>query len=153
AIKGTAWANERHGRHIVLSNAEHPAVAQCVKWLTERGFSASFVPVDSEGRIPLEDLRSTLRDDTILVCVHHANHDIGTIQQVRAISEITSARSIPLFVDAVASAGWIPLNVEELGADLLAISPQRFYGPKGLGVLYRHRRARLQSLVHGGEQE
>src|SRR4029078_12767021 len=99
AIKGTAWANGRGGRHTVLSAIEHPAVVQSVKWLCEHGFSSSVVPVDSEGRIDLDALKSALREDTILVCTHHANHDIGTIQRVRAIGDITSERGIPLFVD------------------------------------------------------
>jgi len=153
AIKGTAWANERRGRHIVLSAIEHPAVVQSVKWLCEHGFSCSVVAVDAEGRILPEAIKAAVRDDTILVCTHHANHDIGTIQPIRTIGDFTSDRGIPLFVDAIASAGWLPLNVEELRADLVAVSPHRFYGPKGMGVLYRHRRARVQSLVHGGEQE
>jgi len=153
AIKGTVWANERRGRHIVLSAVEHPAIAQSVKWLCEHGFSSSVVPVDPEGRIDLDAIKAAVREDTILVCTHHANHDIGTIQQVRAIGDFTSERGIPLFVDAIASAGWLALNVEELRADLVAVSPHRFYGPKGVGLLYRHRRARVQSLVHGGEQE
>ncbi len=153
AIKGTAWANERRGRHILLSAAEHPAVTESVKWLKEHGFSSSRVTVDSEGRMDPEAIRASICEETVLICVHHSNHDIGTIQNVQKISEITHERGIPLFVDAIASAGWLPLNVEELGADLLAISPHRFYGPTGVGVLYRHRQGRLQSLIHGGEQE
>ncbi len=153
AIKGAAWTGQSRGRHILLSAAEHPAVTQSVAWLSQHGFESSRVPVDSEGRINPEAVRQALRDDTILACVHHANHDIGTIQQIRRIAEVTAQRGIPLFVDAIASAGWLPVNVEELQADLLAVSPHRFYGPKGVGILYRHRRARVQSLIHGGEQE
>jgi cysteine desulfurase len=153
AIKGTAWANERHGKHIVLSAAEHPAVTQSVNWLAQHGFECSVVPVDSEGRISPEAVRSAVRQETTLICIHHANHDVGTIQEVRQISEFTGERGITLFVDAIATAGWIPLDVEALQADLVAISPHRFYGPKGVGVLFRHRRARVQSVVHGGEQE
>src|SRR5262245_23289612 len=78
AIKGAAWANERHGRHIILSAAEHPAVTQSVKWLSEHGFAHSLVPVDSEGRIEPQAVRDAIREDTSLVCIHHANHDIGT---------------------------------------------------------------------------
>jgi cysteine desulfurase len=153
AIKGTAWANQQYGRHIVLSAIEHPAVAHSLRWLTDHGFSSTIVPVDPEGRVDPQAVKVAMRKDTILVCMHHANHDIGTIQRVRDISNLAAERSIPVFIDAIASAGWLPLNVESLGADLLAISPHRFYGPRGVGVLYRHRRARLQSLVHGGEQE
>jgi cysteine desulfurase len=153
AIKGTAWANQRRGRHIVMSAAEHPATANSVKWLRESGFEASVVPVDAQGRIDPNAFGAALRDDTVLACIHHANHDIGTIQPVRELADIAADRGAVVFVDAIASAGWLPVNVRELGADLLAISPHRFYGPKGVGILYRHRRARIQSLIHGGEQE
>jgi cysteine desulfurase len=153
AIKGTAWANQRRGRHIVLSATEHPAARRSVDWLCHAGFEATVLPVDSEGRIDPEQFRDSLRPDTILSCIHHSNHDIGTVQKVRELGTIAAERGVVFFVDAIASAGWLPLNVQDLGADLLAISPHRFYGPKGVGVLYRHRRARTQPLVHGGEQE
>jgi len=163
AVKGAALANLRRGRqntspggHVVLSAAEHPAVARSVDWLCGLegwGFTKTVVPVDAAGRIDPEAVREAIREGTTLVCAHHANHDIGTIQAVARIGEITSERGVPLFVDAVASAGWVGIDVKELKADLLAISPGRFGGPKGVGALYRHRRARVQSLLHGGEQE
>ena len=85
--------------------------------------------------------------------MHHANHDLGTVQSITDVAELTSARSIPLFVDATASGGWLPINVQQLGVDLLALAPHRFYGPKGVGVLYKNRRARVEKLLHGGMQE
>ncbi len=153
AIKGTAWANAPTGRHIVYSATEHPAVIQSIDFLAQHGFTSSKVRVDAEGRIDPEEVRAALREDTILICVHHANHDIGTIAPIQAIGEIAQDRGIPLFVDAVASAGWLPIDVQKIGASLVAISPRRFGGPAGVGVLYRHRRARIMNVIHGGNQE
>src|SRR4051812_15458185 len=118
AIKGAAWANERRGKHIVLSAAEHPATNKSVAWLESFGFTSTAVPVDSEGRISPEAVQSALTSETILVCLHHANHDLGTIQDIQRIGEITSGQGALLFVDAIASGGWLPVNVQELHADL-----------------------------------
>ncbi|MFO1501524.1 MAG: aminotransferase class V-fold PLP-dependent enzyme [Verrucomicrobiota bacterium] len=153
AVKGVAWANVARGRHIVLSGAEHPAVANSVAFLETIGFTATRVPVDREGFISVDDVQAALTDETILICAHYANHDVGTIQPVGKIAEVAAGRGVPLFVDAVAAAGWLPLDVQQLGVSLLALSPHRFYGPKGVGALYRHRGARLVSLIHGGDQE
>lgn len=153
AVKGTAWANQKRGNHIILSAIEHPAVANSVGFLEGHGFTATRVEVDGEGRIDPKAIAEALREETILICIHHANHDLGTIQPVAAVGEIAAERGIPLFVDATASAGWLPVNAREMKAALVAVAPHRFYGPKGVGVLYRNRRARLTSLVHGGDQE
>ena len=124
-----------------------------VAFLEKQGFTATRVPVDRQGTIQLDSLRAALTDQTSLLCVHHANHDIGTIQPLEQIAGIARDKGIPVFVDAVASAGWLPIDVEALGISLLALSPHRFYGPKGVGVLYRNRRVRLASVLHGGDQE
>ncbi len=153
AIKGTALANQRRGRHIIYSAAEQPAVTGSIAWLESIGFTSTRVPVTSDGWIDPAAVDVALRSDTILVCAHHSNLDIGTIQPLVALGQITSGRSIPLFVDAVAAAGWLPIDVQSARIDLLACSPSRFYGPKGVGVLYRHRRARISSILHGGDQE
>jgi cysteine desulfurase len=153
AIKGVAYASRRRGNHIVLSAIEHPSVTRSVAFLEEQGFTATRVSVDGEGRVTAASVRDAMTDQTILVCVHHANHDIGTIEPIREIASVVAERGVPLFVDAVASAGWLDLDVSALGAGLVSLSPHRFYGPKGVGVLYRHRRARLASIQHGGMQE
>jgi cysteine desulfurase len=153
AVKGTAWAQQRRGNHIVASGIEHPSVLNSVEFLEKQGFACTRVKVDAEGWINPEDVRAAITDQTILICIHHVNHDIGTIEPIREISEIAGERGLPLFVDAVASGGWLPIDVQQLGAGLLSVSPHRFYGPKGVGVLYRNRRARLTSLIHGGVQE
>lgn len=153
AMKGAALAGRRSGRHIVLSSIEHPAVANSVEFLEQDGFTATRVKVDAEGRIDPAAVKAAINDATSLVCVHLANHDIGTIQPIREISDVCGESGARLFVDAVPAAGWLPIDVRALGADLLALSPHRFYGPKGVGILYRNSRARLTSQIHGGPQE
>jgi cysteine desulfurase len=153
AVKGSAWANQRRGNHLVLSGIEHPAVLNSAAFLETQGFVCTRLPVDRLGRVDPEQIKNAITDKTILVAVHHVNHDIGTIEPIRAMSDAAHEKGVPLYVDAEASAGWLPVDVQELGADLLSFSPHRFYGPKGVGVLYRHRRARLTSLLHGGDQE
>jgi len=153
AIKGVAYANQRKGNHLVVSATEHPSVLQSVEFLEKQGFTCTRVKVDGQGLVNPADVAAALTDQTILVAVHHANHDIGAIQPIAEIARLTNAAGVPFYVDADASAGWLPINVREMGASLLSFSPHRFYGPKGVGVLYRHKRARLVSILHGGMQE
>ena len=153
AVKGVALANHRFGSHIVTTGIEHPAVLGSIAWLESQGFSSTQVGVDAQGRVDPGALGQAMTDETILVCLHHANHDLGTVQSITDVAELTSMRSIPLFVDATASGGWLPIDVQQLGIDLLALAPHRFYGPKGVGVLYKNRRARVEKLLHGGMQE
>ncbi len=153
AVKGVAYASQRRGNHIVVSATEHPSVLGSLEFLEKQGFTFTKVKVDSEGFVNPENVRAALTDKTILVAIHHANHDIGTIEPVQAIAEIVAERGIAFYVDAEASAGWLPVDVRALGATLLSFSPHKFYGPKGVGVLYRYRRARLEGILHGGVQE
>jgi cysteine desulfurase len=153
AVKGVAYANQRRGQHLVVSATEHPAVLNSVEFLEKQGFRCSRVAVDSQGLIEPGAVAAAMTDETILVAVHLANHDIGTIEPVQAIGALAAQRGIPLYVDAEAAAGWMPIDVQGLGASLLSFSPHKFYGPKGVGVLYRHKRARLVSILHGGVQE
>jgi cysteine desulfurase len=153
AVKGTAYANQRRGKHIVASAIGHPAVLNSLEFLKAQGFSHTLLKVDSQGLVDPKAVGAAIKDDTVLVCVHHVNHDIGTVEPIREIADITAERGLPLFVDAVASGGWLPIDVQAMGASLLSLSPHRFYGPKGIGVLYRNRRARIGSILHGGVQE
>ena len=153
AVKGVAYANQRKGNHIVTSEIEHPAVLNSIEFLEKQGFVCSRVKVDAQGFISPADIRAALTEQTILIAVHHVNHDIGTIQPVADIGRVAAEAGVPLYVDAEASAGWWPLDVRALGASLVSFSPHKFYGPKGVGVLYRHKRARLVSILHGGVQE
>lgn len=153
AIKGTAWANQARGKHLVVSATEHLAVLNAVNFLERQGFTCTRVSVDKQGLINPADIRAALTDETILVAVHHANHDLGTLQPICEIADLTTERGVTLFVDAEASVGWLPMDVQALGVSLLSFSANRLGGPLGAGVLYRHRRARLEPLLHGGKQE
>jgi cysteine desulfurase len=153
AIKGVAEAGRKRGNHIVVSATEHPSVLGSAAFLETQGFTSTKVRVDADGMVNPEDVEAALTDQTLLVAVHHANHDIGAIQPIRDIAAITARRGIPLYVDAEATAGWLPVDLRAMGADLLSFSPHRFYGPKGVGVLYRSRRVRLNGQLHGGVQE
>jgi cysteine desulfurase len=153
AVKGTCWAQQRRGRHMIVSAVEHPAVSNSAAFLEKQGFACTRVGVDGQGFVDPELVRSAVTDKTILIAVHLINHEIGTIEPIKAIAAIAQEKGVPLYVDADAAVGWLPVDVQALGADLLSFSPHRFYGPKGVGVLYRHRRARLTPLLHGGDQE
>jgi cysteine desulfurase len=153
AVKGVAYANRSRGNHIIASAIDHPAVLHSLDFLEKQGFTSTRVPVDAQGRIHLQEIEKALRPDTILICLHHANHDVGAIQPVTEICAIAQQKGIPVFVDACASGGWLPIDVEKWGAALVSLSPHRFYGPKGVGVLYKSRRARLQPINHGGIKE
>jgi cysteine desulfurase len=153
AVKGTAYGNRRRGNHIIVSATEHISVLNSVEFLESQGFTCTKIKVDTEGVIYPEAIRTALTDQTILICVHHVNHELGTIEPIQQIGRIAAERGIAFFVDAVASGGWLPIDVQAMGATLLSLSPHRFYGPKGVGILYRKGSARLTSIQHGGSQE
>ena len=153
AVKGVAEAARRRGQHIVTSAIEHPAVLRSIEHLEASGFTCARVPVDSVGRIDPEQIRGAITEATALICVHHANYDIGTVQRIEQICLVAADRGIPVFVDASQSGGWLEIDVAKSGVNLLSLSPHRFYGPKGVGVLYRNRGTRITPLLHGGIQE
>ena len=153
AVKGVAYANQRKGNHLVICETEHPSVINSVEFLEKQGFTCARVKVDKEGLINPEDVRAAITDKTTLIAVHHVNHDIGTIEPIREIGKIAGEKGIAFYVDAEASAGWLPIDVQAMGANLLSLSPHRFYGPKGVGILYRNKKARIVSMMHGGVQE
>jgi cysteine desulfurase len=153
AIKGVAYANQRKGNHIVVSEIEHPSVLNSIEFLEKQGFTCTRVKVDSKGLVDPGAVEAAITDQTILIAVHAVNHDIGTIEPVREIGRMAAARGLAFYVDAEAAAGWLPIDVQDLGATLLSFSPHKFYGPKGVGVLYRHKRTRMVGILHGGVQE
>lgn len=153
AIKGVAYANERKGRHLVVSATEHPSVMNSVEFLEKQGWTCTRVGVTPAGLIKLDELEAAITPQTVLVAVHHVNHDIGAIQPMREVGRLCAAKGVPLYVDCEASAGWLPIDVKDWGAALVSFSAHRFYGPKGAGVLYRNRKARIVSILHGGVQE
>ena len=153
AIKGIAYANKHKGKHIITSSIEHHAVLHTCEFLQKEGFDITYIPVDSEGIIDLKELKKAIRPDTILISVMLANNEIGTIQPIKEISQIAKKHGIYLHTDAVQAVGSIPVDVADLGVDLLSLSGHKFYGPKGVGVLYIKNGTKISPFMHGGGQE
>ncbi len=153
AIKGVAYANEHRGNHIITSSIEHHAVIEPLKFLERRGFEVAHLPVDKYGMVDPQDVRKAVNEKTILISVMHANNEIGTIEPIAEIGRIAKEIGIYFHTDAVQTVGHIPVNVNELGVDLLAISAHKLYGPKGVGALYIRKGTRIAAFMHGGEQE
>jgi cysteine desulfurase len=153
SIKGVAYRNKDRGTHIITSSIEHMSVLNPCKFLTTKGFKASFLPVDQQGIIDPKNLEKELTSETILVSVMYANGEIGTIQPIKEISQIAHSRRVYLHVDATAANGQIPIDVKNDEIDLLTISSNDMYGPKGVGALYIKKGTRIEPLFHGGGQE
>jgi cysteine desulfurase len=153
AIKGVAESLSGKGRHVITSAIEHHAVLDTVKWLGKAGFDVTVLPVDSEGRVRVEDFRAAIRPDTILATVMYANNEVGTVQPIRELGEICREKGILFHTDAVQAAGHLPLDVRDLPVDLLTMAAHKMYGPKGVGALYVRKGVRIAPLVHGGGQE
>ena len=153
AIKGAANRNKDKGTKIVTSSIEHMSVLNTVKYLTTKGFQAGYVPVDKYGTLDLESLERELNDQIVLVTIVYANGEIGTIEPIQEISKIVHSKNALLHVDATAAAGQIPIDVQAQGIDLMTISSNDMYGPKGTGALYVKSGVRIEPLHHGGGQE
>ena len=153
AIKGAAWAGSGRGKHIITSSIEHPAVLDVCKWLTQHGFEITVLPVDQTGLVDPDDLRQAIRGDTILVTIMHANNEVGTIQPIRALSDIAHSRGALMHTDAAQSVGKIAVDVEELGVDLLSTAGHKLYAPKGVGALYIRRGVNIEKFMHGAGHE
>ncbi len=153
ALKGVAASLGGKGRHILASNVEHDAVLHPLQSLAKEGFEVEWVPVDGDGILDVAAFERMLRPDTILASLMHANNELGTLQPVREVATLCRARGILLHVDACQTVGHLPVDVRELGADLLTLSAHKFYGPKGAGALWIRRGVRLETLVEGGHQQ
>ena len=153
AVKGVAFARAKKGKHIITSNIEHNAVLKSLRMLEGMGYRVTSVPVNEFGLIDPDHVKKAISDDTILVSVMHANNEIGTIEPIAEIGRITRERNILFHCDAVASAGVIPVDVEEMGVDLLSIAANQFYGPSGVGALYIRPKTEIWPLLNGGMQE
>ena len=153
AVKGLAMAQQKKGKHVVVSAIEHFSVLNSAKTLEKWGFTYSTVPVDKYGVVNPEDVRKAIRDDTILVSIMHANNEIGTIEPIEEIAKITKEKGILFHTDAVATTGNIPVNVKDLGIDTLSLAGNMFYGPKGAAALWVKKGTRNLPLLDGGIQE
>ena len=153
ALKGLAMAQQKKGKHIVVSAIEHFSVLNSAKTLEKWGFEYTTVPVDKDGIVNPEDVRKAIRDDTILVSIMHANGEVGTIEPIKEIAKITKEKGVLFHTDAVASTGNIPVNVKEMGVDALSLAANMFYGPKGVGALWLKKGTRIMPLLDGGIQE
>jgi cysteine desulfurase len=153
AIIGAALARQKQGRHVITSAVEHHAVLNAFQFLGQLGFEVAVLPVDFYGAINIDQLKKTIREDTVLISIMHANNEIGTMQPIAEIGEIAGQNNICFHSDAVQSVGRIPVNVKELGVDLLSLSAHKLYGPKGSGALYIRTGINVAPLAYGGGQE
>jgi cysteine desulfurase len=153
ALKGVAYANEHEGNHIITSAIEHHAVLEPCRFLEQRGFCVTYLPVDRYGLVDPEDVRKAITDTTILISVMNANNDIGTLEPISEIGAIAREREIRFHTDAVQTFGHLPIDVDECHLDLLSVSAHKLYGPKGIGALYVREGTKMVAFMHGGEQE
>ncbi|MCX5781470.1 MAG: cysteine desulfurase NifS [Elusimicrobia bacterium] len=163
AIKGTAFANKEKGNHIITSSIEHHAVLNTCEYLEENGFEVTYLPVDEYGAVNPKDVKKAINAKTVLVSIMHANNEVGTLQPIKEIAEIIRKENDTRFTkefggiyfhtDAVQTAGKIKIDVQSLGVDLLSVSAHKFYGPKGVGALYRRNGTRIVPILHGGHHE
>ena len=153
ALKATAEAYANKGKHIITSKIEHHAILHTCEWLEKYGFEVTYVNVDENGRILLDELEAAIRPDTILISVMAANNEIGTIQPLKEIGEIAKKHNVFFHTDAVQAFAHIPLNVDEMHIDMLSASGHKINGPKGIGIMYIRKGIKIGSFIHGGAQE
>ena len=153
ALRGAAHANAERGKHLIVSAVEHPAMIATARELQKEGFEVTFAAVDEFGKVDLQKLKDSIRPDTTFIGVMTANNEIGTIQPIAEISALARERGIIFFTDAVQAAGALKLNVKEPTVDMLSFSGHKFYGPKGVGVLYIRSGVRVGKIITGGHQE
>ncbi len=154
AIKGYAFANKNKGNHIITTKIEHHAVLHTVEYLVKNhGFTATYLDVNAEGLIDLEDLKKAITDETILITIMYANNEIGTIQPIKEIGAIAKENKVAFHTDGVQIYGSGKIDVDELNIDMMSMSAHKLHGPKGIGALYIRPGIRLDNLIHGGAQE
>lgn len=153
AIKGIAKKNKNKGKHIITTKIEHPAVLNTCKSLEKDGFVVTYLGVDKDGFISLEELKNSIREDTILISIMFANNEIGTIEPIKEIGRIVKEKGIIFHTDCVQAVGNVKIDVKELGIDLLSLSSHKFYGPKGVGAIYINENVEFEKIQDGGHQE
>ena len=152
-LKGVAEAYSSKGKHIITSKIEHHAILHTAEYLEKRGFEITYIGVDENGVVKVDELEKAIRPDTILISVMFANNEIGTIQPIKEIGEIAKKHGVLFHTDAVQAYGQLPINVDELHIDMLSSSGHKLNGPKGIGFLYIRKGVKIRSFVHGGAQE
>lgn len=153
ALKATAEAYSSKGKHIITSKIEHHAILHTCEYLEKQGFEVTYLDVDENGIVRLDELKAAIRPDTILISVMYANNEIGTIQPIREIGEIASAHQVLFHTDAVQAFGQLPIDVDACHIDMLSASGHKLNGPKGIGFLYIRKGVKIRSFIHGGAQE
>ena len=153
ALKATAEAYQSKGKHIITTKIEHHAILHTAEYLEKRGFEITYIGVDENGVVKVDELEKAIRPDTILISVMFANNEIGTIQPIKEIGEIAKKHGVLFHTDAVQAYGQLPINVDELHIDMLSSSGHKLNGPKGIGFLYIRKGGKIRSFVHGGAQE
>jgi cysteine desulfurase len=153
ALQGVCFANENKGNHIITTAIEHHAVLETCRFLEKRGFTVTYLPVDGYGMVSPAAVKKAITPKTVLISVMHANNEVGTIQPLAEIRKIAREAGVYFHTDAVQAVGHIPVDVNEIGVDLLSMSAHKLYGPKGIGALYIRKGTRIASFIHGGGQE
>lgn len=153
ALKGVAFHNAEAGRHLITTTTEHPAILGTASFLERIGYEVTYLDVDSDGHVSVEELERAIREDTILVSIMMANNEVGTIQPIKELCRIAHDRNVLFHTDAVQAVGKIPVDVEDLDVDLLSLAAHKFHGPKGVGALYVRKGVEIEALIHGGKQE
>lgn len=153
ALKATAEAYSQKGKHIITSKIEHHAILHTAQWLEKKGYEVTYLDVDSDGLVDLEQLKAAIRPDTILISIMAANNEIGTVEPLKEIGQIAHEHGVLFHTDAVQAFSHIPINVDEMNIDMLSASGHKIHGPKGIGIMYIRKGVRIRSFIHGGAQE
>jgi len=153
AIRGIAESYKSKGNHIITTTIEHHAVLHTCEYLEKNGYEVTYLEVDQDGLISLDDLKAAIKDETILISIMYANNEVGTVQPIKEIGAIAKAAGVLFHTDAVQAVGHIPVDVNDLNVDLLTLSGHKLYGPKGIGALFVRKGVRLRAFIHGGAQE
>ena len=153
AVKGIAFSPKDKGNHIITSKIEHHAILNTCKFLEKQGFKVTYLDVDSDGIVSPEAVEAAITEDTILISIMTANNEIGTVEPIKEIAEVARRHKIIFHTDAVQAIGHMPINVQDLGVDMLSLSAHKFHGPKGVGMLYIRNGVKIENLIHGGGQE
>lgn len=153
ALKGIAEAQAKKGNHIITSKIEHHAILHSCEWLEKHGYEITYVDVDKEGFVDVQQIKDAITDKTILISIMLVNNEVGTVQPIKEIAQIAKEHGIIMHTDAVQGLGNVPIDVKDLGVDLMSMSAHKIYGPKGVGGMYVRRGVRLPSFIHGGAQE